>query len=113
MGPNDTWSYSIVYDSRDMPDLGSFIALSNAGTGNATVTVNHAGKVVIRATVVDDRYEGLVNGDTAANFTNGHGILMAVPLVPTIDASGTPYPVRIARIGARGTISKDTAVSCT
>ena len=154
IGGSDVWSYGIVYDSNNKLDLGPSISVSDAGQ----VTVNHAGRVVVRATVTDSRdtgqkvyadatayvvvdiapaqltvtsyafarsdssktpvkdvtygqvgtlsyglmYTGLVNGDTVDDFTHGHGTLRAVPLVPTIGASETPYPVRIARIGTKG-----------
>lgn len=51
-------------------------------------------------------YDGFVNGDTAEDFTNGHGTLEATPLDPGLNA-GT-YDIAILRYGASVTLNGQT-----
>ena len=51
-------------------------------------------------------YDGFVNGDTAEDFTNGHGTLEATPLDPGLNA-GT-YDIAILRHGASLTLNGQT-----
>lgn len=51
-------------------------------------------------------YDGFVNGDTAEDFTNGHGTLEATPLNPALNA-GT-YDIAILRHGTSITLNGQT-----
>lgn len=44
-------------------------------------------------------YDGLLEGQTKADITNGYGELSAVPIAENAAASEVPYPVKIARTG--------------
>jgi glucan-binding YG repeat protein len=67
-GTNDTWSYDIIYDSRNVEalGLGPSVTLSDTNGGSAKVTINHAGKVVLRVTVADGRTGDKVWKDATA-----------------------------------------------
>lgn len=53
-------------------------------------------------------YDGLASGDTAENFTHGHGTLEAGSVPETADASDTAYPVAINRQGVKLSIGGKT-----
>ncbi len=103
-GPNDTWSFSVIYDSRNVAGLGPSAEVASSTTGrqgNAQVTVNHAGTVVIRATVVDGRDEGekIWNDATAYVVVNIDPVPLTVTSFAYDKGDNSKTPVTSVRYG--------------
>ncbi len=84
----DEWRYDIIYDSRniDALGLGPSIALSNTNGGSANVTINHAGKVVVRVTVADGR-----TGDKVWKDATAYVVIDVAPAQLTVTSFAYKY----------------------
>ena len=104
----DEWRYDVIYDSRNVAalGLGPSVTLSNTNGGSANVAINHAGKVVVRVTVVDGR-----TGDKVWKDATAYVVVDIAPAPLTVTSfaykDGSNEPVTNVRYGQVDTLKYD------